>query len=152
MGRLSFLRAKRNEAPKRPANEQTLENATVGDTLARFLRRLAYPADHRLWKDPRMDYDVLGARVRDTIVAACHPSRVGCSSVAQMAVIGFLAPLRMSDVFPFGVRVESRGPVASSDVTFDAESLVRTLFEKEGQALVRLARGSGRRSARRRIP
>ena len=83
--------------------------------------------------------DGWGTRLRDALVAACHPERVSATSVGTMAIAALLAPRYLSGSLPrdLGPRSARRAePTASVDV----DALVVRLFEEEGQSLVRLAR------------
>ncbi len=81
-----------------------------------------------------------GERIREALLAACHPVVGVSSSVGTMAVTGLLAPRFFADALPLGGRrrraVADAGPTTSLDV----DALVIRLFEQEGQSLVRLAR------------
>jgi RNA polymerase sigma-70 factor (sigma-E family) len=82
-----------------------------------------------------MDVEVLGARIRAALLAACHPQARFGPSVGEMAVTGFAAPWLMADVsLDFGV---AAGDLAGR---LDVDALVVSLFQQEGQSLVRLAR------------
>jgi RNA polymerase sigma-70 factor (sigma-E family) len=83
--------------------------------------------------------DAWGARIRDALVAACHPQSPVTSSVGGMAVAGFLTPSPMSGAVPFGLDALAL-PVPDHVTAIDTDRLVVTLFEQEGQSLVRLAR------------
>lgn len=80
-----------------------------------------------------------GARIRDALIATCHPEAAFETSVGTMAVTGFFAPWHRSDAVPIGVVAR---PATESDraIPIDVDRLVVRLFEQEGQSLVRLAR------------
>ena len=83
--------------------------------------------------------DPWGRRLRDALIAACHPELSFPTSVGTMTVTGLLAPRYLSGPLPLdlGVRsVAEAQPVAA----IDADALVVRLFQEEGQSLVRLAR------------
>jgi len=85
-----------------------------------------------------MSADALGTRIRSALLAACHPRDPFGASVGVMAATGFLVPWHRSDALPIGL---VGAPVAAERATpIDADRLVITLFEQEGQSLVRLAR------------
>ena len=82
-----------------------------------------------------------GLRVGDALRAGCHPQPVLSSSVSVMVVVSFTAP-RVPRAAPFGL-----GWLASADdqiavpvAQVDVDALVISLFQQEGQSLVRLAR------------
>lgn len=80
-----------------------------------------------------------GARLREALLAACHPAGGPPSSVGAMAVTGLFAPRFFADAIPLDVghRISAdAGPGTSLDV----DALVVRLFNEEGQSLVRLAR------------
>lgn len=78
----------------------------------------------------------LGPRLRDALLAACHPEPAVPSSVSTMVVTGFIAPWHVS-----GAWTSDLGPHAAVDTApVDIDALVVSLFQQEGQALVRLAR------------
>lgn len=83
--------------------------------------------------------DVWGARIRAAIVAACHPQHPLDTSVRAMGVNGLVALYPMSGAVPFEVPVGSAAAV-DPGATIDVDRLIVTLFDHEGQALVRLAR------------
>lgn len=79
-----------------------------------------------------------GERIRDALVAACHPEALLGTSVGTMAVTGYLAPWYRSDALPLlGANAPSATDRAAA---IDVDRLVVRLFEQEGQSLVRLAR------------
>jgi RNA polymerase sigma-70 factor (sigma-E family) len=83
--------------------------------------------------------DAWGARIREALLAACHPRAPLPSSVGVMAVSGWVAPWKMSGAVPLDARADAsaaaeRGEDAATD------RLVVFLFEQESQSLVRLAR------------
>ena len=80
-----------------------------------------------------------GTRLRDALVAACHPERSFPTSVGTMAVTGLLAPRYLSGALPLDLGRRSVAE-AEPDAAIDADALVVRLFEEEGQSLVRLAR------------
>ena len=82
-----------------------------------------------------MSADAWGARIRDALIAACHPREPVGASVPAMAVIGF--PWHQSEAVPIGLVRPAETDRATS---IDADALVITLFQQEGQSLVRLAR------------
>lgn len=84
-----------------------------------------------------MGTDGWGARLRETLLAACHPAPGPSSSVATMAVTGLLAPRFLADALPLDVGNRAAAGTATS---LDIDALVVRLFEQEGQSLVRLAR------------
>ena len=77
-----------------------------------------------------------GARIREALIAACHPEAGLDPSVGTMSVTGFLAPWHRSDALPIGV---VGTPAVESDraIPIDVDRLVVRLFEQEGQSLVR---------------
>ncbi len=79
-----------------------------------------------------------GARIRDALVAACHPEPMADASVGTMTVTGFLAPWYRSDAVPLDLGVTPA--IGVEPTTIDVDRLVVRLFEQEGQSLVRLAR------------
>jgi RNA polymerase sigma-70 factor (sigma-E family) len=80
-----------------------------------------------------------GRRIRDALVAACHPEpRLG-TSVGTMAVTGYLAPWYRSDALPVDLGAAAPAGIDRA-VPIDVDRLVIRLFEQEGQSLVRLAR------------
>ena len=83
--------------------------------------------------------DGWGARIRDALVAACHPRPPVTASVGGMAVAGFLTPSSMSGAVPFDLDAIAL-PASDRATPIDTDRLVVTLFEQEGQSLVRLAR------------
>ena len=83
--------------------------------------------------------EVWGARIRDALLAACHPRVPLASSVGEMAVTGLLAPLHMSGAVPLEIGA-SAAPGSDRAARLDPDRLVVALFEREGQSLVRLAR------------
>jgi RNA polymerase sigma-70 factor (sigma-E family) len=83
--------------------------------------------------------DAWGARIRDALVAACHPRPPVTASVGGMAVAGFLMPSSMSGAVPFDLDAIAL-PASDRATPIDTDRLVVTLFEQEGQSLVRLAR------------
>ena len=86
-----------------------------------------------------MHGDALGARIRDALLAACHPRPPVVTSVGGMVIAGFLTPSPMSGVAPIGL--DAIALPASDRVTrIDTDRLVVSLFQQEGQSLVRLAR------------
>jgi len=82
----------------------------------------------------------LGARVRDALLAACHPEARLSTSVGAMAVTGYLTPWFRSDAVPLDVAAVVPGALSGSHAEIDVDRLVVRLFEQEGQSLVRLAR------------
>jgi RNA polymerase sigma-70 factor (sigma-E family) len=83
--------------------------------------------------------DSAGARIRDALLAACHPRPAVGSSVGAMALAGFLSPSNMSGAVPFdldGIAL----PASERTTQIDSDRLVVALFQQEGQSLVRLAR------------
>lgn len=87
----------------------------------------------------QMVSDGWGTRLRDALVAACHPEPWFPSSVETMAVTGLLAPRYLSGALPLDLGRRSTGEVEPV-MSIDADALVVRLFEEEGQSLVRLAR------------
>ena len=83
--------------------------------------------------------DGWGTRLRDALVAACHPEPSFPSSVRMMAVTGLLAPRYLSGALPIDLGRRSAGEVESV-MSIDVDALVVRLFQEEGQSLVRLAR------------
>ncbi len=80
-----------------------------------------------------------GDRIREALLAACHPQPVPSTSVGTMAAIGLLAPRFRSEALPLDVG--RRAAVAEGHAaSVDADALVVRLFQEEGQSLVRLAR------------
>ena len=80
-----------------------------------------------------------GARIHDALTAACRPEPRASASVSTMAVPGALAPWLVASAIP----VDPAAPmpaVAAGVSTIDVDRLVISLFEREGQSLVRLAR------------
>jgi RNA polymerase sigma-70 factor (sigma-E family) len=86
-----------------------------------------------------MDGDGWGARIRDALVAACHPRPPIPASVGGMAIAGFLTPSSMSGAVPFDLDAIVL-PGADQATAIDVDQLVVSLFRQEGQSLVRLAR------------
>ncbi len=86
-----------------------------------------------------MASDVWGARLRDALIAACHPEPLFPSSVGTMAITGLLTPRYQSGALPLDVGRRSAGEAAPV-MSIDANALVVRLFEEEGRSLVRLAR------------
>ena len=86
-----------------------------------------------------MGADAWTARIRAALVAACHPEHPIGASVGTMAVIGFLASWHPSGALAVD---RSASPSVSIDhaPAIDVDALVVSLFEQEGQSLVRLAR------------
>src|ERR1700704_3597415 len=83
--------------------------------------------------------DAWGARIRDALIAACHPRPPITTSVGTMAVAGFLTPSRMSGAVPFDLdAIALQG--SDRPAAIDTDRLVVSLFQQEGQSLVRLAR------------
>ena len=87
----------------------------------------------------QMVSDGWGTRLRDALVAACHPEPWFRSSVETMAVTGLLAPRYLSGALPLDLGRGSMGEVEPV-MSIAADALVVRLFEEEGQSLVRLAR------------
>lgn len=83
--------------------------------------------------------DAWGARIRDALLAACHPRPSITSSVGGMAVIGWVAPWHMSSTVPVDLDASAL-PGSDRATRIDTDRLVVALFEQEGQSLVRLAR------------
>lgn len=85
-----------------------------------------------------MTCDGWGDRIREALLAVCHPAVGGSSSVGAMALAGVFAPRYLADAVPLDVgrRVEAERGAA----TVDVDALVIRLFEEEGRSLVRLAR------------
>ena len=81
----------------------------------------------------------IGARIRDALIASCHPETRLDPSVMTMAVTGFLAPWHLSDARPIDV-VGRPTTESERTIAIDVDRLVVRLFEEEGQSLVRLAR------------
>jgi RNA polymerase sigma-70 factor (sigma-E family) len=81
----------------------------------------------------------MGARIRDALLAACHPRPVVGTSVGGMGVAGFLSPSHMSGAVPFDLDAIAL-PGTDTATEIDADRLVVALFRQEGQSLVRLAR------------
>lgn len=92
----------------------------------------------RSWKDLGMSADAWGERIREAVLAACHPRDPLGASVPAMAVTGFLAPWHVSEAVPIGL--VGAAEKAERAPAIDADALVITLFQQEGQSLVRLAR------------
>ena len=86
-----------------------------------------------------MSADAWAIRIRESLGAACHPERTVGASVATMAVTGFLASWPPAGVLAVD---RSANPSVSTDhaPAIDVDALVVSLFEQEGQSLVRLAR------------
>ena len=80
-----------------------------------------------------------GARIHDALIAACHPEPRVTASVSTMAVTGALAPWHVAGAIPVDPVVPLPA-VADRASTIDVDRLVVSLFEREGQSLVRLAR------------
>lgn len=78
-----------------------------------------------------------GRRIREALIAACHPEVGPSSSVGTMAVTGLFAPWHRSDALPLDLGVAAP-TMAGAEI--DVDRLVVRLFEQEGQSLVRLAR------------
>jgi RNA polymerase sigma-70 factor (sigma-E family) len=86
-----------------------------------------------------MGADAWGMRIREALVAACHPDPPVGSSVGTMAVTGFLASWQPSGAL--AVDRSARPSTSTDDARpIDVDRLVVSLFEQEGQSLVRLAR------------
>jgi RNA polymerase sigma-70 factor (sigma-E family) len=83
--------------------------------------------------------DAWGARIRDAILAACHPRPWVKPSVGEMAVAGFFTPSSMSGAVPLDLGARALTPAASA-ARVATDRLVVALFQQEGQSLVRLAR------------
>ena len=83
--------------------------------------------------------DAWGARISDALLAACRPRPPVGASVGGMAATGLLAPWHLAGAVPFDV---DAGALAGFDrvAPIDIDRLVITLFQQEGQSLVRLAR------------
>jgi len=80
-----------------------------------------------------------GARLRDALIAACHPEPTGPTSVPMMTATGLIAPwylLRTTGTDADSTVIERSG----APPTIDVDALVVTSFEQEAQSLVRLAR------------
>lgn len=80
-----------------------------------------------------------GGRIRDALLAACHPEARFGTSVGSMAVTGHLAPWYRSDALPLDLGASATAGVDRA-IPIDVDRLVIRLFEQEGQSLVRLAR------------
>ncbi len=76
--------------------------------------------------------DQLGARIRDALLAACHPRGHGATSVMAMGAVGVLYVPSLATR-----AVETDAEEWAID---DVDALVVRLFETEGHSLVRLAR------------
>jgi RNA polymerase sigma-70 factor (sigma-E family) len=86
-----------------------------------------------------MRADAWGERIREALIAACHPRDPVGASVGTMAVTGLFMPWHLSG--SGAVPLDLVAPVPETAATpIDADRLVVTLFEQEGQSLVRLAR------------
>jgi RNA polymerase sigma-70 factor (sigma-E family) len=86
-----------------------------------------------------MGSDGWGSRLREALLAACHPAMGSSSSVGTMAVAGLLAPRFFTDALPLDVGHRTAAGTEPA-TSIDADALVVRLFEQEGQSLVRLAR------------
>jgi RNA polymerase sigma-70 factor (sigma-E family) len=86
-----------------------------------------------------MRADAWGARIRAALEAACHPREPVGASVGAMAVTGLFTPWHQSGSGAIPIDLVGNVPEAAAPA-IDADRLVVTLFEQEGQSLVRLAR------------
>jgi RNA polymerase sigma-70 factor (sigma-E family) len=86
-----------------------------------------------------MRADAWGARIRDALVAACHPREPVGASVGAMAVTGLLTPWFASGSGAVPLDLVGTVPETAAP-PIDADRLVVSLFEQEGRSLVRLAR------------
>jgi len=80
-----------------------------------------------------------GALIHDALIAACRPEPRVAASVSTMAITGALAPWHVAGAIPVDPAVPLPA-VADRVSTIDVDRLVVSLFEREGQSLVRLAR------------
>ncbi len=86
-----------------------------------------------------MRADAWAARIRDALIAACHPEQSVGASVGAMAASGFLVPWHHAGAFAVE-RAPSSPVSADQSAPIDVDRLVVELFHQEGQSLVRLAR------------
>jgi RNA polymerase sigma-70 factor (sigma-E family) len=86
-----------------------------------------------------MRSDVWGRRIREALLAACHPHARLEASVGAMTVTGLAAPWHLSSAIPLEVAVDTPAAV-DQDTKVATDRLVVELFRTEGQSLVRLAR------------
>lgn len=86
--------------------------------------------------------DGLGRRIGEAVRAACHPEPACSASVSVVVVAGLTSPGSVTRFSPFalGWFAVANDPAAAPVAQADVDALVVTLFRREGQSLVRLAR------------
>lgn len=84
----------------------------------------------------------LERRIREALIAACHPTGAATASVSAMTSIALIAPRHAAEAVPLddAAVARARPAVPSARGAVDPDALVAELFDSEGQALVRLAR------------
>src|SRR3954466_9983111 len=80
-----------------------------------------------------------GPRIRDALVAACHPRDPLATSVREMGIAGLPAPWRMSGAVPIEV-ASGTALAAERAAGLNVDAWVVPLCRRGGQSLVRLAR------------
>ena len=92
-----------------------------------------------LLEAPRMGSDGWGPRLREALLAACHPARGSLRLSGRWLSLGSSRP--GSSPTPYRSTSVSRTVAeAAPGSSFDVDALVVRLFQQEGQSLVRLAR------------
>lgn len=92
-----------------------------------------------MWDAPGVIDAGWGGRIHEALWAACHPEARFPASVSSMAITGLVVPWHPSGV----VRgTPDLAPPLDVDAlpAIDVDALVISLFQQEGQSLVRLAR------------